>query len=265
MDNKTLSYNGSGWNSFWSFIPDAMLGMNDSFFSFKGGNLFKHNVNQTRNNFYGTQYKSMIKTVFNASPSENKLFKTISLEGTDSWDVLLSSDIQDTGHILSQWFEKKEGVFFAFVRNSGTTPADSDEYPLRSVNGIGRSVSFTGTTTKTINFAISPSLVDIGSILSVGDSLYFADPPTFSTIKYGGIVTGIVRDYVNNHNYITVNTNVGQAQAITQQNAFYMFVKNAVAESHGILGHYGIIELENDSTSEVQLFTVNSEVMKSNP
>jgi len=44
-----------------------------------------------------------------------------------------------------------------------------------------------------------------------------------------------------------------------------MFIKNSVAESHGVLGHYCVFTLENDNTNKVELFAVESEVMKSYP
>jgi hypothetical protein len=44
-----------------------------------------------------------------------------------------------------------------------------------------------------------------------------------------------------------------------------MYIKNAVAESHGILGHYCVFEMQNSSTGKVELFTVDAEVMKSFP
>ena len=57
-DNYTLTYSQSskGFPSFYSFYPDWMIGMNNYFYSFKGGNLYRHNVNETRNNYYGVQY-----------------------------------------------------------------------------------------------------------------------------------------------------------------------------------------------------------------
>lgn len=44
-----------------------------------------------------------------------------------------------------------------------------------------------------------------------------------------------------------------------------MYVKNAVSESHGVLGHYCIFDIENFSTEEVELFLVETEVIKSYP
>jgi len=38
-----------------------------------------------------------------------------------------------------------------------------------------------------------------------------------------------------------------------------------VAESHGLLGHYGVFKLTNTDTSAVELFVAKSEVMKSYP
>ena len=95
--------------------------------------------------------------MFNEQPLENKLFKTINLESDSSWSITLDSDIQTGASIDRAWFEKKEGAWFAFVRNNGTLPAGSDEYSMRSANGIGRSssVNIVGTNT-IINFSQTP-------------------------------------------------------------------------------------------------------------
>ena len=83
----TLSFSppAEGWPSFYSYVPDWMQGMNQYFYSFSGGNLWRHNTNETRNNYYGVQYNSTVQSVFNQEPVTNKLFKTISLEGDDAW------------------------------------------------------------------------------------------------------------------------------------------------------------------------------------
>ena len=65
--------------------------MNNYLYTFKNGQLYRHNTNETRNNFYGQQFYTTIKSVFNKSPLENKLFKTIELESDDSWDANLKS------------------------------------------------------------------------------------------------------------------------------------------------------------------------------
>ena len=265
MANYTLTYDDGvqGWVSFYSYNPDWMIGMNNYFYTFKGGNLWRHNVNETRNNFYGVQYTSKITSVINQSPLENKLFKTLNIEGDDSWDATLQTDIQTTGFINKEWFEKKEGAYFAFVRNSGSTPADPEEYPLRSLNGIGRSITISGPINATVvDFSINP-LVSIGSILSVGDTLYFSLPPDYDTPTLFGEVTEINVNLRGGINNIVVDATSGTVPGINDP--YLLYIKNSVAESHGVLGHYCVFDIENDNTSPIELFTIESEVMKSYP
>lgn len=268
MPNYTLTYSESaqGWPSFYSFNPDYMIGMNNFFYTFKGGNLYRHNVNEVRNNFYGAQYNSILQSVFNVSPLENKLFKTLNLEGDDSWDATMDTDIQDSGFIDADWFEKKEASYYAFVRNEGTVPAQPSEYALRSVNGIGRSTTITGTGAAVqVNFAIGANPISIGNIISIGDYLYYSLPPSYNTPVLFGQVTNIQVNYPSNLNRITVNTTIPGATIPGIQNPYIMYIKNSVAESHGVLGHYCVFTLENDKTSKVELFAAESEVMKSYP
>lgn len=273
----TLTYSESsqGFPSFYSYIPEMMIGMNNYLYTFKGGNIWRHNTNDTRNNFYGVQYSSQITSIFNEEPLENKLFKTINLESDEAWSGTFTSDVQTTGTIDASWFEKKEGAWFAFMRNSGTTPAASEEYVLRSLNGIAvsNSVDSTAPAAVEINFPLTTS---IGSILSIGDTLYFISPaptppptpPSPATPTRCGKVTAVNIDLPNNVNQIIVDTQpplepVGSIPPT--QTDYFMFVKNQIAESHGILGHYCEFVLTNDSTEATELFAVESEVMKSFP
>lgn len=45
---------------------------------------WEHHTNANNNNFYGQQYSSGIAVSFNDNPSQNKLYKTFSVEGTDN-------------------------------------------------------------------------------------------------------------------------------------------------------------------------------------
>ena len=131
MANYTLTYSegAPGWVSFYSYYPDWMIGINNYFYTFKGGDLYRHNVNEERNTFYeawqaknGTPNDAFtpmtLKSVFNTSPLDNKLFKTIALQGDDVWTGTFDTDLQESGFIQDNWFEKKEAVFFAFIRNN---------------------------------------------------------------------------------------------------------------------------------------------------
>ena len=264
--NYTLTYSESskGFPSFYSYFPDMMIGMNNYLYSFIGGNLYRHNTNEKRNTYYDVFEPSMIKSVFNDTPLENKLFKTINLESDSAWTGEFSSDQQSGGNIDASYFVQKEGDWFAFIRNTGTTPADSAEYPLRSLNGISSS--------QTVN-SVVPAAVEInfnvntyiGSILSVGDTLYFIPTPVAagSTPTLCGTVTEINIDLPSGINQIVVDTSAGAIPP--GQTDYFLFIKNQVAESHGILGHYCEFTLTNDDETATELFSVKSEVMKSFP
>ena len=267
MANYTLSYSDmvGGWVSFYSYYPDWMIGMNNYFYTFKGGDLYRHNVNTSRNTFYepwfvkvgnsaGAYNPSTIQSVFNTVPLENKLFKTINLEGDAKWSVTLETDLQYSGFIQADWFEKKEAAFFAFIRNNSV-----GELALRSVNGIGRSSQVTGG--NVVKFAVG---ISIGSIISVGDLLYYSLPP-YTTPILAGKVTAITVDLPNGINQLTIDTTISGTTPIPIQDAFILYIKNSVAESHGVLGHYCTFNIENTSTEKVELFVVQSEVMKSFP
>jgi hypothetical protein len=95
MEKYTLTFSESvkGWPSFYSYNPDMILGMNQYLYTFSEGNLYRHNTNTTRNNYYGVDYDSTITGVFNQEPTTVKVFKTIELESDDSWDCSLVTDL----------------------------------------------------------------------------------------------------------------------------------------------------------------------------
>jgi hypothetical protein len=269
----TLTYSETvqGWVSFYSFDPDWMIGMNNYLYSFKGGDLYRHNVNESRNTFYEQWWikafqpqeafkPSTLQSVFNNAVLENKLFKTIDIQGDATWEVQLETDLQNSGFIQSGWFEKKEASYFAFVRNNS-----NGQLALRSMNGIGRSYNIdNGFITTTIDFSINP-LISIGSIISIGDDLYFAEPP-YTVPQLAGVVTAINVNLPAGINQLQISpTGPGVVFPIPIQDPFFLYIKNSVAESHGVLGHYCTFNIQNYSNSKIELFSLESEVMKSFP
>ena len=262
----TVSYsqNSKGWPSFYSYIPEYMIGMNNFFYSFKGGNLYQHNVNELRNNYYGEQYHSQITSVFNQNPLENKIFKTLNLESNDAWEAYLETDIQINGFMEDGWFEKKEGAWFAYLRQRGEVPALEGQYAMRSANGIGKTSNVAlNAGTATLSFSTDP-LVSIGNFLSVGDYVYHS-LPQYTTISYGGVVTQINVDLQNGINEIIVSTTSANTVTFPLNDPYILFIKSSEAESHGLLGHYCIFTITNFNTQATELFAVESDVMKSYP
>ena len=115
--NPDQSYNtlgfteeANGWASFYSFKPSQMVSLKNKFYTLNSGRLWEHynNATNTRGNFYGVQYNSAIRFVFNEAPSNVKIFKTINYEGANGWQVtsfrsdLTGPDLLGSGYISTQ-------------------------------------------------------------------------------------------------------------------------------------------------------------------
>lgn len=70
-----------------SYFPDFFCKFIDEFFSFKNGTLWEHDVNEIYNNFYGTQYTSIIDFVANQEPENDKYYFTMKIDSTGRWGV----------------------------------------------------------------------------------------------------------------------------------------------------------------------------------
>jgi len=262
MSKYTLTYSEDvqGWTSFFSFIPECMVGMNGRFYSFKDGNLYRHNSSNIRNNFYGVDYSSKIKGVINDDPYSNKFFKTINLEGSEAWDCSIKTDLGE-GEINKEWFDKKENDYFGNIRRL----EEDESLNMRSAQGIGIASAVTGAdiSDKQIDFSFN-----IDSIVSVGDVAFKLSEPT--QVTEGGVTKTIFSTITKlgpikskSGNSINIDcTDTGITPIATD---FIVYVKNAVAESYGTRGYYLEFDLENNSTGAVELFSIGASVFKSNP
>ena len=156
--HKTLSFseNSKGWISFKSFLPESGVSINNNYYTFLNGDMYRHHYNQKRNMFYGIQYDSSLTVLFNDNPSTVKSFATINYEGTQAritsrgddgeyfnlnskkgWYVdNIITDLQDTGELE---FKNKEGKWFSYIKGTSTSLSNLDEMEF-SVQGIGMAV-----------------------------------------------------------------------------------------------------------------------------
>ena len=252
MANYTLTYSPGveGWPSFYSYYPEFMIGMNQFLYTFKGGNLYRHNVNESRNTFYGTFTPSMVRGIINQSPIEKKVFKTIALESNAAWAATLFTDLE-SGFIEKSYFENKEATFFSFIRGVvGANPNLS----LRSTQGIGSSTSVNSSTPSAT--VVSFSFV-IDSMISIDDLVYEFNS-SLNQLVFCGPVTS------RTNNTITINCS-GSGKTIPTSGRYLIYVKNQIAESHGLRGDYLDYTVTNDDTFAVELFAIRSDVFKSFP
>lgn len=113
------------WISYYSYEPEMMVKFIDNFFTFKEGKLWKHNVNEVRNNFYGVQYTSKIKYYVNVNPTEVKEFFSMRQKSNKVWSVtdayIEPYEGKSSGQrtrIKKGNFKVLQGDFFApFLRN----------------------------------------------------------------------------------------------------------------------------------------------------
>ena len=248
MAEYTLTYSPllDGWTSFHSYHPEWMEHMNSFMYTFKNGEMWKHNSNSTRNSWYGTTYPSSVTVLFNDSPNEPKMFKTLSYDSDHKWNASVITDLS-SGSMDKSYFEEKEGFFFTYIRRN----PDTVDYKALSTQGVGvaSAVTLVGVATYRIDFTF-----DIGSIMSVGDLVYVVP---VSTPLVSGQITALTT------NSITMVMVVGGTIPVAGN--FIMFVKNSVAESYGARGYYMEATLTNTDTDPVELFAISSQVFKSYP
>ena len=151
------------------------------------------------------------------------------------------------------WFKKKEGDWFAFIR--GLTD-DSDNFSMRSAKGIGvpATLNTVGTlVTVTYNFRLKTPI-------QIGDTVYATPTPASVTPFRAGDITAVTLGAATTS--ITFDTNTYTAPIVTD---FIFYVRNQVAESQGLLGHYCVMTLENNLTTATEMMAVKVDLMKSYP
>ena len=149
------------------------------------------------------------------------------------------------GSLLASYFVEKETDWFSFIRSDANTV----NFNLRSANGLGDVSSVDSSVAAAVVLTFT---FDIGSIISIGDQAYHGNTPTFA----GTVVATTT-------NTITIDTTSGGS--VPPGGAFICYIKDSVAESHGVRGHYLEFTLTNTDTVARELFAVKSSMFKSYP
>jgi hypothetical protein len=242
MSVYTVSYSdlSKGWTSFWSYEPEWMIGMNSSFYTWKNGELYQHNSNSRRNSFYGVDYESSIQTIFNQEYAAAKMFKSIAIDSTTSWEADIVTDLS-TGHMDRSYFTEKEGMWYAYIRRLDTENYDTKAISTQGIGSLGSYLSLVLTFT-----------FNIGSGISTGDKIY--------KISAGVLVLfGIVSSH-------TSNTITLSSTAVTPVvGDVIVYVKNSQVESYGARGYYMDLILTNNDITETEIFAVTSNAFISKP
>lgn len=241
MATETISFSthGNGWNSFHSWNPDCMVGMNNNFYTFKNGSLWKHNTNSSYGTFYDTFYNSSAEVIFNDSSDDVKMFKTIALDSSTTWKADITTDLTN-GIVERAYYKQKEGSYFSYIRRD---PNTVDTVNI-STQGIGTVLSYSALVL-TFGFVITASI-------SIGDKLYRINGGSLELI-------GTVASHTNK------TITISGAPAVTPVDGVDVIavVKDSTAESNGIRGSKMKVKLINDDASSASLFAVYTEINKS--
>lgn len=234
---------GIGFTSFYEFEPERMVGVNNRLYSMKDGQIWLHDDNTTRNNFYGTQRTASITTVFNDAPQDVKHFRSVNLESTNEWGVALSSNFA-TGSIATTEFVEEEEEFYAYIRQNETSGI--------SAQGFAGSIGGIGTITSIATLTLTMNVPELPRALAIGDVIWKDNGN--DTVTVSGTVTAINRTAKT----ITLDSVVG----LTAGN-FIMFAKDARVEGGAFKGYYLQMVLSNASTDDQELFAVKVEASRS--
>lgn len=233
----THSEESKGWTSFWSYVPDWFARLGNKFYTIKNGQLWEHHDtdNPAMNNFYGTQYSSSLKTIFNEAMSDDKVYKNLVLEGDQKWDATVLTNLTQST-IAAEEFNTRESRQFAFMRRNEAT----GDYHGRG-QGVGVIQSIDGLE---LTFSRAPEFVNIGdTLLQLNNQV----PEEIGVVE---LVNG---------NVITVESIVTVPEV-----GYYAFAaKPARAEGGDVRGYYLQIQLTNDNTADSELFAVGTEASKS--
>ena len=102
--------------------------------------------------------------------------------------------------------------------------------------------------------------------LQVGDFAYFSNGYTTGTgspITHAGSPELIGKITEIGSNYIKVENPTVTLDTPTNAGHFLMFSKNTKVNKNSLLGYYAEVELENNSTDKIELFSLSSEVTQS--
>ena len=153
-DFKTLTFDDkvNGWSSFLTYKPNFGGSIASNFYTWNGGDLYKHYSNSNKNTFYGEFQPSTITIISNQNPSLVKHYKTINYEGTNNWKVIsMSSPADDDnnydaypipGNITGRYTDS-----FGVLRFAGFTPLEKKYYANVVINDTSTITGISALTT----------------------------------------------------------------------------------------------------------------------
>ena len=108
----TIAFNEkrSRWTTFYSYIPEMMVGAGTDILTFNNGALYRHNENPIHNNFYGEQFSSEVHVVSNIEPDSRKIYLSIVEKSNEIWPMFEGiNQLGQKTNLVKEDFEDIEG------------------------------------------------------------------------------------------------------------------------------------------------------------
>lgn len=239
-DGKTVAWSATKnfWLTEYSFNPELYANLHNRFFSFENGQIYRHNVSSTYNNFYGNQFNSVVELVAKQNPSSVKVYNALSLEGSDTWAAVISNTEQTT-NITEPMYEEREGMYYTVIPKditANSTANTSHKVVLGTVSAVG------GGGLNQITFSSRISNLPF----NLGDTMFLL--AANSQASQGVTITKVL-----DRNTIQVSGSFVGGVGGTM-----MAVSPDEINGDKIRDYHAKIKLTNDNTASVELFAVNA-------
>lgn len=128
---KTLVYKlnvePNRWNGSYQMTPEGMIAMQNKLFSFKNGQLYENNSEESFCEFYGVQYKPRIMFVCNQEKAIPKTYNNISINGSQPSFVYFRSEIPyvQASDLENISFSNLEGNYYAVILRNKIIPTST--------------------------------------------------------------------------------------------------------------------------------------------
>lgn len=207
------------------------------FFSFRDNDCWEQNTNSTKANFYGVQEESNFKISFNESPSLNKVFNALSIEGTADADVEMTTSNNQNLTMPKEAFKLREGEYYAKV---GRSDSDFNKIVVGKIASInGDNVTFLNRVNR-IPFKLG------------GDAFVYTGG-SYSAVagtSVSGVVDAYTLSFVN-----ASNLSPDRVIAISGE---------GVVDGEPMRGFYSTAKFTFDDVEDVEVFAVNASIAQSN-
>lgn len=240
MSKFQLSYKEDykGWVSFLTYYPEFYATLGNKFFTVQRGQIYQHNDldNEFHNQFYHTFQPYKLNFFVNVPENEDAIFKTTMLEGNDTWNMAITTNFT-FGELKKEEFNRRESYYYAHFRKN---QVEMDLTGLKT-EGVGILSSFNN---DRFYFEFIPNEI------CVGDKLYANDGVNNTLI---GIISEVGTDFLM----------VEEVEAAVVTGDFYFAMKNSRTEGGDLRGYYADITITNNNLYSVELYAVNTNIIKS--